>query len=238
MPDDRPVLTADEQLAALQKDHDDFKSTVLARLSTRPTGDFEPTFRSVAKTGALFCLGQTLNRVDYPVLWQWAQDQGIVGVTNLFGNGNGTTTFTLPNLAGRVPIGVGTLGSDVYALGNAGGTAFPSLSTSQMPSHTHQVSDNTGTTGGHTHGFGTSTDGGHGGHTNAPSTVAVATGGAGSTSFPSFYNNFFGNHSHAGGTDNQGGHFHAMNFPSDPTGSGSAFDNRQPYFALNWMIFI
>jgi microcystin-dependent protein len=237
VPDDRPVLTADEQLAALQKDYDDFKSTALARLSTRPTGDFEPTFRSTAKAGSLFCLGQTLNRVDYPVLWQWAQDQGIAGVSNLFGNGNGTTTFTLPNLAGRVPIGVGTLGSDVYALGNAGGTAFVSLSTSQMPSHDHNINGSTNSASGHTHGFGTSTNGGHGGHTNAPSTVSVATGGAGSTNFPSFYNNFFGDHSHSGGTDNQGSHSHGLSLDVLSNGSGTSFDNRQPYFALNWMIF-
>jgi microcystin-dependent protein len=232
--DDRPVLTSDEQLAQVTKDLEDLRTTVLARLSTRPTGDLEPTFRSTPKAGALFCLGQTLNRVDFPILWQWAQDQGIVGVTNLFGNGNGTTTFTLPNLAGRVPVAVGTLGSDVYALGNAGGQAFTTLSISQMPSHDHGITGGTGSAGGHTHGFSTSSDGSHGGHTSG--TTNVTQSGSGIT-LPAAYNNSGGGHSHGGGTDNQGSHSHSVTIDITNTGSGSAFDNRQPYFALNWMIY-
>jgi microcystin-dependent protein len=234
--DERPALSPDEELAALRKEFDDFRSTMAARVSTRPTGDIEQTIRSTAKAGALLMQGQTVSRTTYPVLWQWAQDQGLV-ITNLFGSGDGSTTFVLPDFRGRVTIGVGTLGSDTYALGNAGGGAFVSLSISNMPSHDHSINGSTGSTGGHTHGFGTSTNGGHSGHTNAPSSVSVATGGAGSTNFPSFYNNFFGDHSHSGGTDNQGNHSHGVTLDVLPNGSGNAFDNRQPYIALNWMIY-
>lgn len=236
MADDRVLETPDEQLARVTKEFEDLRSTVLARLATRPTGDIEPTVRSTAKAGTLILNGQTPLRSDYPALWQWVQDNGLI-LANLFTNGNGTTTFGIPNFAGRIPVGVGTLGSDVYALGNAGGAAFLTLAVANLPSHDHNVSGSSNGAGGHTHGFGTSSDGGHSGHTNAPSSVGVATGGASTTNFPSFYNNNFGTHSHTGGTDNQGSHSHTINVDVSPTGSGTAFDNRQAYIAINWMIY-
>lgn len=236
MADDRPILSSDEQLAEVTKQLEDLRTTVLARLATRPTGDIEQTLRTTAKAGALLMQGQTILRLTYPLLWQWAQDQSLVGVANLFGNGDGSTTFTLPDLRGRVLVGVGTLGTDTYALGNVGGSAFKTLTVANLANHDHNgIATSTGTTGGHTHGFGTSSDGGHGGHTNAPaSTPAFAAGGG---SLPTFYNNFYGTHSHSGGTDNQGNHSHSVTVDVNPTGSGTAFDGRPPYFALNWMIY-
>lgn len=47
--------------------------------------------------------GATVNRSDYPRLFKFAQDNELLTATpaiypGLFGEGNGTTTFTLPNL--------------------------------------------------------------------------------------------------------------------------------------------
>lgn len=65
--------------------------------------------------------------------------------------GNGTTTFALPNLNGRSPIGAGTLpGGPTYVQGQIGGnvsatvigngnTTF-TLNTNNLPAHTHQLS--------------------------------------------------------------------------------------------------
>ncbi len=47
--------------------------------------------------------------------------------------GNGTTTFALPNLQGRVPIHMG----NGFVLGQLGGEAAHTLLTSEMPAHTH-----------------------------------------------------------------------------------------------------
>lgn len=43
--------------------------------------------------------GQTLLRSSYPELWQFAQDNGLVG--KLFGAGNGSTTFTVTDIRGH-----------------------------------------------------------------------------------------------------------------------------------------
>ena len=55
---------------------------------------------------------------------------------NLIGTtygGDGQTTFALPNLQSRVPIHVGP----GFALGQSGGTESVTLTTSQIPAHSH-----------------------------------------------------------------------------------------------------
>ena len=48
------------------------------------------------------------------------------------------TTFALPDLRGRVPVGMGQgPGLSQYDLGQSGGTESVTLSLSQIPSHTH-----------------------------------------------------------------------------------------------------
>ena len=52
--------------------------------------------------------------------------------------GNGTTTFALPDLRGRVPVGQGSgPGLSPYSLGQMGGVETVTLTTTQIPSHTH-----------------------------------------------------------------------------------------------------
>jgi hypothetical protein len=48
------------------------------------------------------------------------------------------------DLAGRFPIGVGTLGSNTYALGDTGGAATHTLTVAEMPAHTHAARYRTG----------------------------------------------------------------------------------------------
>jgi microcystin-dependent protein len=57
---------------------------------------------------------------------------------NLIGTtygGDGQTTFALPNLQSRVPVHVGP----GFALGQSGGAETVTLTTSQIPGHSHQV---------------------------------------------------------------------------------------------------
>ncbi len=75
----------------------------------------------------------------------WAQCNGQLLPINqnqalfaLLGNsygGNGQTTFALPDLRGRVAVGSGV----GYSVGQTGGAAAVTLSTSQMPAHTHTL---------------------------------------------------------------------------------------------------
>ncbi len=82
-----------------------------------------------APNGWMFCEGQTLPISENEVLFQ------LIGTTY---GGDGEETFNLPNLASRVPIHMGT-GPDgtTYQIGEMFGTEQETLSTQQIPNHTH-----------------------------------------------------------------------------------------------------
>src|SRR5260370_35617572 len=94
-----------------------------------------------APAGWMFCAGQLLPISEYETLFQ------LIGTTY---GGDGQSTFGLPNLQGRVPVHMGQGGglSD-YAIGQAGGVESVTLSTQQIPSHTHaaMVSSSPATSG-------------------------------------------------------------------------------------------
>jgi microcystin-dependent protein len=81
--------------------------------------------------GWAFCAGQLLEISQNTALFS------LLGTT--FG-GNGETTFGLPDLRGRVPVGVdeGAAGADDF-LGATGGVETVRLTTSQLPAHSHPV---------------------------------------------------------------------------------------------------
>jgi microcystin-dependent protein len=84
-----------------------------------------------APVGWALCDGQTLSISQYAALF------ALLGTT--FG-GNGTTTFNLPNLQGRVPINVGAgAGLPNYVWGQQGGQASVTLQATNLPPHTHPI---------------------------------------------------------------------------------------------------
>lgn len=93
-----------------------------------------------------------------PRNWAFCQNQliAISSNTALFSllgttyGGNGTTTFALPDLRGRVPVGTGQgPGLQYVNLGEIAGTPSVTLISSQMPAHNHNLFATTipGTTG-------------------------------------------------------------------------------------------
>lgn len=87
-----------------------------------------------APNGWAFCNGQLMPINQYQVLFS------LLGTA--FG-GNGTTTFGLPNLQGRVPINQGQgIGLSPYVIGQVGGSENVTLLQNQMPAHNHQVNVN------------------------------------------------------------------------------------------------
>lgn len=88
-----------------------------------------------APNGWMFCEGQTLAIADNTVLFQ------LIGTTY---GGDGEQTFNLPDLASRVPIhmGTGTEGT-TYQLGEMAGTEQETLTTNQIPIHSHPMLANT-----------------------------------------------------------------------------------------------
>ncbi|HSS99924.1 MAG TPA: tail fiber protein [Terriglobales bacterium] len=92
-----------------------------------------------AGTGWLVCDGSAVSRTTYARLFS------VIGIS--FGNGDGTTTFNLPDLRGRAPIGSGTgPGLTARSVGQPLGNETHTLTVTEMPSHNHGVTDP-----GHTH---------------------------------------------------------------------------------------
>ncbi|HYF30662.1 MAG TPA: tail fiber protein [Chitinophagaceae bacterium] len=76
-----------------------------------------------------FCAGQLLSIAQNTALFS------ILGTTY---GGNGQTTFALPDLRGRSPIGAGQgPGLSNISLGEVSGVENVTILTSQMPAHTH-----------------------------------------------------------------------------------------------------
>jgi len=67
-----------------------------------------------APTKWLLCYGQTLNRADFPDLWTFIAAE-IAGGNTLFTNGNGSTTFTMPDMRGRIPAGKDNMGGSAIS---------------------------------------------------------------------------------------------------------------------------
>ena len=95
-----------------------------------PAGTIIPSGASAAPTGYLACDGSAVSRTTYADLF--------TAIGTAFGVGNGTTTFNVPDLRGRAPIGSGT-GSGLTArtLGASGGAETHQLTEAELASHTH-----------------------------------------------------------------------------------------------------
>jgi microcystin-dependent protein len=84
-----------------------------------------------APTQTAMCNGQIL-----PI----SQNTALFAIIGTFYGGNGTSNFALPNLQGRRMIHAGQGGGlSPYVQGQTGGTETVTLTTSQMPVHTHTI---------------------------------------------------------------------------------------------------
>lgn len=99
-----------------------------------PIGSILVYAGSTAPANYLLCQGQAISRTTYAALFT------IIGTT--YGVGDGSTTFNLPNLRGRVPLGAGASAASGTnrSLGATGGADTHVLTVSEMPSHNHSGS--------------------------------------------------------------------------------------------------
>jgi microcystin-dependent protein len=124
----------------------------LTGLPSMPTGAIIPYAVTAAPSGYLLCNGSAVSRTTYSALFAI--------VSSLYGAGNGSTTFNVPDLRGKF-MGGWDAGTSVLTsvttgmiegnvIGNSGGAQAVTLAIAQMPAHTHSVSvvDGTGSSTG------------------------------------------------------------------------------------------
>lgn len=163
---------------------------------------------SIDNTGVLSSAGG--DTIPSGIISMWSGSINAIPTGWALCNGqNGT-----PNLVDRFIVGAGSK----YSVGDIGGADTVTLTTSQLPSHTHSSGTlSTNTTGSHTH--------------DMRETIGFLTN-AGSGSDQAFkYVNM-----EPTLTSSAGSHSHTISGSTGSTGSGSSHENRPPYYALAFIM--
>ena len=202
-----------------------------------PSGTISQTARSSAPSGYLLCDGSAISRTTFSSLF--------TAIGTAYGVGNGSTTFNIPNLQGRVPVGRDSTQTEFDTLGETGGSKTNTLTTANMAAHTHTGTTNaetqehthSGSTGGisanHTHGlgfgiseivYGWGVSGGGG--------AGFITGGNIGTGTVS------SDHGHSFTTGGRSATHNHTFTTGNGTGTSTPVNNLQPYVVLNYMIKI
>jgi microcystin-dependent protein len=180
-----------------------------------PLGSSIDYWGSSAPTSSFaLAYGQAISRSTYSTLFSL--------FSTTYGSGDGSTTFNLPDLRGRVIAGKDDMGgsaasrltstyfgASAASLGAVGGSESHTLTTPQIPSHSHTA---TSTDSGHTHGY------------TQPASFGASGSGAGI------------NGSTTAGTTGSG----SANITTtiSNTGGGGAHNNTQPTIIANKLIRI
>ena len=204
----------------------------LTGVAPEPSGVVKAYAGSAAPSGYLLCSGTAVSRTTFAALF------AVISTT--YGVGDGSTTFNLPDLRGRVPAGLDNMGGTTAGrltsntitggattLGNSNGNTGIEqniLAIGQLPAHQHPVflKDNQ-----HSHDMGGAPN------TAGASAVSFASNSGGSTISGASQVANKNNSSNitigsVNGTanDNQ----------TANTGSGNPVNNVQPTIILNWII--
>jgi microcystin-dependent protein len=193
-----------------------------------PTGMMTPFAGSSSPTGWLLCDGSLKSQTTYSALF------ALIGTT--YGPTVGSD-FRLPDLRGRVPVGLDNMGGTdadrltvANTLGDSGGVQTVTLTDAQIANHSHGHTLGTNTTGStHTHAAG-SYDGTLGINNN------LVTDGGGGTAYQALTPSGSPN---SRIVTNTTGSTHTHNITgsvSATTAGGGPHDNMQPYILTNYII--
>jgi microcystin-dependent protein len=190
-------------------------ATMANLIARMPAGVIVPYGGTTEPTGWLFCYGQAISRSTYADLF--------TAISTTYGTGDGSTTFNLPDLRGRVVAGQDDMGGTSAnrltspingdTLGAAGGAESVTLAQADLPNVT--LTGSTSSADAHT-------------HAGVPSFIGVSGGSGG------VRNSF---EPDADETNSAGAHSHTLTTSSINGGvTQTAHNNMQPTIVLNYII--
>ena len=98
---------------------------------TLPISSIMPYPKAIPPENWLICDGSAISRTDYSELFN------VIGTE--FGEGDGSTTFNLPNIKGRTIVGLDTNDTDFNTIGKVLGEKTHTLTVAEMPEHNHKM---------------------------------------------------------------------------------------------------
>lgn len=182
-----------------------------------PSGVISQFAGTAAPTGYLLCDGTAYSRTTYAALY--------TAISTTYGSGDGSTTFNVPNFLGKVAAGYNSNDTNFSTIAGTGGAESVTLATTNLPAHSHSVTDSGHghqvTDSGHTHPnqYGTAAKPFPTGGTTTTATICVS--GTGPTPF---------------GYANPSCQYGTANLTCASTGSGTAFSVMQPYLVVAYII--
>lgn len=182
---------------------------------------------NVAPTGWLLCTGQSVSRATYPALWT------VLGLT--YTAVNDGTTFQVPDLRGRIPLGKDSMGgssanrvtaAQADTEGQAAGAETHLLTATEMPVHTHIQNSHTHGVNdpGHKHTLGGGIGGAIFAHLNASALFGSVAGPVEKITFAIMDNASTGISIQSTTPTNQN------------AGGSTAHNNMVPYLTVNYLI--
>lgn len=208
--------------------------------SLLPPGALLPYAGSgVDPAGFLLCDGRAVSRTTYAPLF--------AAIGTAYGAGDGSSTFNIPDLRGRTPMGADNMGTaagtagrltvangNQNARGQTGGAEIIALTAAQLPAHVHNATATSATTGVSVNSVGDHSHVEYIANSGTGSSTGAYVGGsnigAGPIStFPS------GAHSHS---TTDPGHTHTLTVNDSGQTRGSGHPNTPPYQVFPYIIKI
>lgn len=200
-----------------------------------PAGAIFDYAGATAPAGFLLCDGSAYARVGtYANLYA-----ALGGASSPWGQGDGSTTFNVPNLQRKVTMGAGgtAISGPANTVGATGGAEAITIATANLPAHSHSFSNvltgyenqaHSHYDNGHAHGFA------------YPINTQTYAGGNGAAGFSGGYNNVSMSGtlvSYASLSTESASHNHYVSGTTDGgTGGGAAITNVQPTTVVNKII--